>query len=77
MLVRTTVSKKSENIEKESLEAHVEICGHRYAVLENKLAEIEKNIKDSRDQLLKIVGVIAAVISASASIIVVMLNNLH
>ena len=36
-------------IEKKSLEAHVELCAERYKMLEHKLSDLEKDICDVKD----------------------------
>jgi tetrahydromethanopterin S-methyltransferase subunit G len=40
------MSRPPTNIEKESLEAHVELCHQRYATLENRLTVIEKKVDE-------------------------------
>lgn len=36
-------------IEKKSLEAHVELCAERYRLLEHKLSDVEKDIAEVKD----------------------------
>lgn len=35
-------------IEKKSLEAHVELCAERYKLLETKLANVEQGVEDTK-----------------------------
>jgi hypothetical protein len=37
---------ETTEIEKKSLEAHVELCAQRYKILETKLLEVESDIKE-------------------------------
>lgn len=42
------------NIEKESLEAHVELCAERYEKLENKLVNVEKKVEKLEEHVIAI-----------------------
>lgn len=42
------------DIEKKSLEAHVELCAERYRFLENKLTTVDNKISDLEDMMKRI-----------------------
>jgi hypothetical protein len=73
----------SRDIEKESLETHVELCALRYAQLENRLTSIEEKvgkladaILDSRTSMTKVlVGTAGTVIAGLLSTVVIILMN--
>ena len=44
----------STDIEKQSLEAHVELCAERYEKLENKLEAVEKKVEKLEGHILSI-----------------------
>jgi predicted nuclease with TOPRIM domain len=44
----------STQIEKESLEAHVELCAERYEKLENKLENVEKKVEKLEEHVIAI-----------------------
>lgn len=44
----------STDIEKESLEAHVELCAERYGKLESRLSAIEKKVEKLEEHILAI-----------------------
>ena len=44
----------STNIEKQSLEAHVELCAERYEKLESKLETVEKKVEKLEEHILSI-----------------------
>lgn len=44
----------STNIEKQSLEAHVELCAERYEKLETKLESLEKKVEKLEEHILVI-----------------------
>jgi predicted nucleic acid-binding Zn-ribbon protein len=44
----------STNIEKESLEAHVELCAERYEKLESKLETVEKKVEKLESHIIAI-----------------------
>jgi hypothetical protein len=76
------VSKTTE-IEKQNLEAHVELCAQRYEALESRLSNIEKKvgglqkiIEDSHSSMTKVlIGTGGTVVTAILSLIVVLLNK--
>ena len=83
MIIRTT-QHKLDNIEKENLEAHVELCAQRYSTLENRLKIVENKIdtlatgaEQSRELIIKAIGIATAVLSFIASLTVVILDKLH
>lgn len=76
---------KATNIEKESLEAHVELCQQRYESLEgrltnieNKVGEIHKEMIESRGSMAKvIIGSAGTIVAGLLSTIVVLLMKTH
>ena len=44
----------STNIEKQSLEAHVELCAERYEKLENKLEIVERKVEQLETHIIEI-----------------------
>ena len=44
----------STNIEKQSLEAHVELCAERYEKLENKLETVERKVEQLETHIIEI-----------------------
>jgi hypothetical protein len=75
----------SADIEKESLETHVELCALRYAQLENRLTSIEDKvgklgeaILDSKNSMTKVlIGTAGTVIAGVLSTLIVILMNHH
>tara|TARA_A200000159_G_C7223751_1_gene297277 strand:- start:146 stop:394 length:249 start_codon:yes stop_codon:yes gene_type:complete len=71
------------NIEKENLEAHVELCQQRYEVLERRLGGVESKVQHIHDDLGKshsslvkvIIGSAGTIIAGLLSTIVVILIN--
>jgi peptidoglycan hydrolase CwlO-like protein len=81
MIIRTVTS--SDNIEKENLSAHVELCNHRYSTIEKSLAELtqeqndlEAKISSLKYLMLKAIGIATAVLTSSVSIIIIILDRL-
>jgi tetrahydromethanopterin S-methyltransferase subunit G len=74
---------QASDIEKENLEAHVELCQHRYENLEDRLESVEKKVEHihvdlgkSHSSLVKvIIGTSGTVIAGLLSTIVVILIN--
>ena len=73
------------DIEKENLEAHVELCAQRYTSLENRLTNIEnkvgglqKLIEDSHNSVTKvIIGTAGTVVAGVLSVLVVLLTKMN
>jgi hypothetical protein len=70
-------------IEKENLEAHVELCSQRYAALENRLTSIEDKVNSLTDVVQKgqlntikvLIGTAGTVIAGVLSTMVVILGK--
>lgn len=75
---------QTTDIEKENLEAHVELCAERYKQLENRLSiietkvvELSKTIKDSHLSTIKVlIGTAGTVIASVLGVLVVLLQKL-
>ena len=75
------MSIKSTNLEKESLEAHVDLCALRYEQLDNRLTNVEKKIdgiaddmKQGQNSLSKvIIGAAGTIVTSLLSIVIVLL----
>ncbi len=73
----------STDLEKESLEAHVDLCALRYAQLdmrltkvENKLDTIADDMKNGNDSLIKvIVGAAGSIVAGLLSTIIVLITQ--
>jgi uncharacterized protein YlxW (UPF0749 family) len=64
-------------IEKENLEAHVELCAQRYDALENRLSSIEKKVSTLQDTIEKShLSTIKVLIGTAGTVIVGMLSML-
>jgi hypothetical protein len=62
-------------IEKENLEAHVELCAQRYDALENRLESVEKKISTLQDTIEKSsINTIKILIGTAGTIIVAVLS---
>jgi hypothetical protein len=65
------------DIEKENLEAHVELCAQRYDALENRLGSIEKKVSTLQDTIEKShLSTIKVLIGTAGTVIVGMLSML-
>jgi tetrahydromethanopterin S-methyltransferase subunit G len=72
------------DIEKENLEAHVELCAIRYKELESRLENIEKKvssladaIKDSHLSTIKVlIGTAGTVVASVLGLVIVMVQKL-
>jgi len=78
------VKRSSDNIEKESLAAHVELCSQRYSTLEKKLEELEsdlhtlnKTIAFSKTTMLKAISVGVVVLTSSISVLIIILDRIQ
>lgn len=75
------MSIKSTDLEKESLEAHVDLCALRYEQLDNRLTNVEKKIdaiaddmKQGQNSLSKvIIGAAGTIVTSLLSIVIVLL----
>jgi hypothetical protein len=75
----------SADIEKESLETHVELCALRYSQLESRLHSIEEKvgklseaILDSKNSMTKVlIGTAGTVIAGMLSTLIVILMSHH
>ena len=75
------MARPASQIEKESLEAHVELCQQRYEALENRLTiiekkvdEISKEITDGNQTMVKVlIGSAGTIVAGLLSTIVVLL----
>lgn len=71
------------DIEKENLEAHVELCAQRYGALEERLTKIEckvsdlqKVIEESHSSMVKVViGTAGTVVASVLSLLVLLLTK--
>jgi hypothetical protein len=76
---------KATEIEKESLEAHVELCAVRYSQLELRLDSVEKKISSLHDIVEKgqlntikvLIGTAGTVIVGVLSLLAVILTKAH
>jgi hypothetical protein len=65
------------NIEKENLEAHVELCAQRYGALEDRLTSVEKKIGTLQDTIEKShLNTIKVLIGTAGTIIVAVISML-
>ena len=78
------MAKGAADIEKENLEAHVELCQHRYDNLERRLGNVETKVAHIHDDLGKshsslikvIIGTSGTIIAGLLSTVVVILINM-
>lgn len=74
----------STQLEKESLEAHVDLCAIRYESLDKRLNKVEETLESIRDDMSKgnnsiikvIIGAAGTIVAGLLSTIVVLLMNL-
>ena len=79
------MSSITTDIEKENLEAHVELCAQRYQFIENRLTIIEgkvgnlqKIIETSHQSMLKVViGTAGTVVTGVLSVLIAVMTKLH
>ena len=72
------------NIEKQNLEAHVELCSQRYSnlegrltVIEGKVSTLQKTIEDSYSSMTKvIIGTAGTIVTGVLTVLIVILNKL-
>jgi hypothetical protein len=71
------------DIEKENLEAHVELCSQRYGALENRLTSVEEKIvtlqttieKSHLSTIKVLIGTAGTVIASMLSVLIVLLTK--
>jgi len=71
------------NLEKESLEAHVDLCALRYQSLDQRLTSIEKKVEDIHEDITNgnntmikvLIGAAGTIVAGLLSTIVVLLMN--
>jgi hypothetical protein len=64
-------------IERENLEAHVELCAQRYGALETRLTSIEKKVSELQDTIEKShLSTIKVLIGTAGTVIVGILSTL-
>jgi hypothetical protein len=74
---------RATDLERENLEAHVDLCQQRYEHLEKRLANVEDKISDIHDDMGKshsslvkvIIGTSGTIIAGLLSTVVVILMN--
>jgi chromosome condensin MukBEF ATPase and DNA-binding subunit MukB len=74
----------STDLEKQSLEAHVDLCALRYDNLEKRLTKVEDTLEEMRDEmragnssLIKVmIGAAGTIVAGLLSTIVVLLMNM-
>jgi len=72
------------NLEKESLEAHVDLCALRYGQLDSRLSALEKKVDEVHEDIVEgqksltkvIVGTAGTVIAGIASLVVTILMKM-
>lgn len=47
------------DIEKKSLEAHVELCAERYKLLENKLEVVEEGVEETKSMIINLTATVS------------------
>jgi len=75
---------RATDLEKENLEAHVDLCQQRYEVLEKRLGNVEDKIQNIHDDMGKshsslvkvIIGTSGTIVAGLLSTIVVILINM-
>lgn len=78
------MSQNTTQLEKESLEAHVDLCAIRYdnlntrlTAVESKISEIHDDIKEGNNSLIKVlIGAAGTIIAGLLSTIIVIIMNL-
>ena len=73
------------SVEKENLEAHVELCRQRYETLERRLSNIENKVEDIRTEVTNgnksmvkvIIGSTGTIVAGLLSTIIVLLLNFN
>jgi hypothetical protein len=76
---------KSTDLEKQNLEAHVDLCAQRYEVLEGRLTKIEEKVEHIHNDMVHgnkamikvLIGSAGTVVAGLLSTVVVLLMNLN
>ena len=76
---------RATDLERENLEAHVDLCQQRYEHLEKRLGNVEEKISDIHDDMNKshsslvkvIIGTSGTIVAGLLSTIVVILMNMQ
>lgn len=76
---------RATDIEKESLEAHVELCQQRYESLEKRLTTIESKVEEIKEAMIEnrtslnkvIIGSAGTIVAGLLSTIMVLLMKIH
>ena len=74
---------KATSLEKENLEAHVDLCAQRYEVLEGRLSKIEQKVEHihediqhgNKSMIKVVIGAAGTIVAGLLSTIVVILIN--
>ena len=74
----------STQLEKESLEAHVDLCALRYEALDNRLTKVENVLEVMRDEMragnssliIVMIGAAGTIVAGLLSTIVVLIMNM-
>jgi len=75
----------TSQLEKENLEAHVDLCAQRYEVLESRLTKIEQKVEDIHLDITRgqqsmtklLIGTAGTIIAGLLSTIVVVVLNIN
>ena len=76
---------RATDLEKENLEAHVDLCAQRYNVLESRLSKIEEKVEDihtdiqhgNKSMIKVIIGASGTIVAGLLSTIIVILINFN
>ncbi len=76
---------KATNLEKENLEAHVDLCQERYEQLEGRLTKIEEKVEDIHRDITEgqksmtkvLIGTAGTIVAGLLSTIIVILLNVN
>lgn len=71
------------DLEKQNLEAHVDLCAQRYEVLEGRLSKIEEKVESIHEDMIKgqnsmtkvLIGTAGTVVAGLLSTIIVIINS--
>lgn len=75
MLIKNNSS--ADNIENESLAAHVKICSHRITSIEKKITEMQNEAIESKMFFIKAAGVVTAILSTITTFVLFILERLR